>query len=73
MKEKTFDIIVHESKEGGYWGECPELEGCYSQGESLDELKNNMKEAIELYLESISGNRLRRREKNSVFVMPITI
>jgi predicted RNase H-like HicB family nuclease len=73
MKEKTYDIIVHQSKEGGYWGECPALEGCYSQGESLDELKDNMKEAIELYIETFSSNRNRTREKNSIFVMPITI
>ena len=35
----------------GCWGECLELEGCVTQGETLDELESNAKEAIDLYLE----------------------
>ena len=47
-----YTIIIHkDEQEGGYWGECPELPGCYSQGESINELMHNMREAIELYLE----------------------
>lgn len=39
-------------KEGtGYWGECLELKGCVSQGRSLDDLKENLKEALDLYLD----------------------
>ena len=34
----------------GYWGECAELPGCFSQGDTLDELMENMKEAIALYV-----------------------
>ena len=40
-------IVVHEAEEGGFWGEAPALPGCASQGESLDELMANMREAIE--------------------------
>lgn len=40
-------IIVHEAEEGGFWAEAPALPGCASQGESLDELLANMREAIE--------------------------
>ncbi len=43
-------IVVHTAEEGGYWGEVPGLPGCFSQGESLDELFSNMQEAIEGYL-----------------------
>ena len=44
-------VLLHEDKEsGGYWGECPELPGCYSQGETIDELMERMKEAAELYI-----------------------
>ena len=44
-------VLIHEDLEaGGYWGECPELPGCYSQGETIDELMERMKEAAELYL-----------------------
>jgi predicted RNase H-like HicB family nuclease len=43
-------VVVHEAEEGGYWGEVPALPGCASQGETLDELLNNLHEAIEGYL-----------------------
>lgn len=35
----------------GYWGECLELEGCRSQGKDLADLKRNLKEALDLYLD----------------------
>ena len=40
-------IVVHEAEEGGFWGEVPALPGCASQGETLDELLENLQEAIE--------------------------
>jgi predicted RNase H-like HicB family nuclease len=39
-------IIVHEAEEGGYWAEVPAIPGCVSQGESLEELDDNIREAI---------------------------
>ena len=40
-------ILVHEAEEGGYWAEVPTITGCVSQGESLDELLENVREAVE--------------------------
>lgn len=43
-----YTIIIHrDNQEGG----CSELPGCYSQGETLNELMQNIHEAIELYLD----------------------
>ena len=39
-------IVVHEAGEGGYWAEVPAITGCVSQGESLDELLLNVREAV---------------------------
>lgn len=39
-------IIVHEAEEGGFWAEVPAIPGCVSQGETLDELDENIREAI---------------------------
>ena len=47
-----FYSIIHEEPEGGYSAEVPALPGCYTDGETLDELKANLKEAIQLYLEA---------------------
>jgi predicted RNase H-like HicB family nuclease len=40
-------IIVHEPEEGGFWAEVPVIPGCATQGETLDELFHNLREAIE--------------------------
>ena len=39
--------IVHEAEEGGYWAEVPSIPGCATQAETLEELKENLREAIE--------------------------
>ncbi len=48
--------IVIEKDDYGYYAYCPELEGCQTQGDSLDEVMKNIKEAIELYLETLSDD-----------------
>lgn len=40
-------VIVHEAEEGGYWAEAPALPGCASEGETLEELLDNVHEAVE--------------------------
>jgi len=39
--------IVHKAEEGGYWAEVPSIPGCASQGETLEELMANLRDAIE--------------------------
>lgn len=46
--------IVIEKDEHGYYAYCQELEGCQSQGETFEEVLENIKEAIGLYLETLS-------------------
>ena len=48
-----FAVVIHAETEGGYWGEVPALPGCYSQGETVDELLANLREAIAGVLEVI--------------------
>lgn len=50
MHKDKYIVLIHEDEEQGYWGECPELPGCFSQGDTKEELAENMKEAITLYL-----------------------
>ncbi len=40
-------IIVHEAEEGGYWAEVPVVPGCATQGDTLEELLQNLYEAVE--------------------------
>ena len=46
-----YTVVIHEEPEGGYWAEVPALPGCYSQGESMPELMDNVREAITGVLE----------------------
>ena len=40
-------VVVHEAEEGGYWAEVPAIPGCATQGETFEELSQNLYEAIE--------------------------
>ena len=51
--------IVIEKDENGFYAFSPELEGCQTQGDSLEEIMANMKEAIELYLETLSEEEIK--------------
>ena len=46
--------VVIEQDEHGFYACCPELKGCQSQGETVEETLANIKEAIELFLETLS-------------------
>ncbi len=48
-----FDVVIMEDKSGGYVAIVPALPGCHTQGDTMDEVLDNIKEAIELYLETI--------------------
>lgn len=45
-----YHFKIHKEKKG-FWAECMELSGCVTQGESKEELEQNMQEALNLYLE----------------------
>ena len=51
---RSYTVVVHEAEEGGYWGEVLELPGCVSQGETIEEFRYNIREALEAILESES-------------------
>ena len=43
----TIHAIVHKAEEGGFWAEVPSIPGCATQGETMEELRSNLREAIE--------------------------
>lgn len=49
-------VVVHEAEEGGFWGEVPALPGCMSQGETMEELLANLREAIEGWMSADTGS-----------------
>ena len=51
--------VIIEKDEYGYYAYCPEFEGCQTQGDTLEEILGNIKEAIELYLETLPEDEIR--------------
>jgi len=49
--KREFNVIIEQDEDGVYIASVPELPGCHTQANTLDQLQDRIKEAIELYLE----------------------
>ena len=58
----NYHFKIHKEKKG-YWAECLEIPGCFTQGDSLGELQENMEEALNLVLDEPEDSKL-------VFALP---
>ena len=52
-----YHFKIHKEK-SGFWADCIELEGCRSEGSTMDDLKSNLQEALDLYLSEPSDSNL---------------
>lgn len=59
----TLPIFVEKDEDNFYVVECPLLEGCYTQGKSLDEALRNIREVIELVLEEKKNQAILKNYK----------
>ncbi len=60
--------IIYSKDEEGYSGRCIELPAAISQGQTLDELKENMREAIELVIESTREEAEKQKNSNKMTI-----
>ena len=51
---REFDVVLLEDETGGYVAIVPALPGCHTQGDTLTEVMRNVKEAIDLYMETLT-------------------
>ena len=63
-------VVVHEAEEGGYWAEVPAIPGCATQGETFEELLQNLYEAIEGCL-SVDVTQMETTEKDRVLEIAV--
>lgn len=63
-------VVVHEAEEGGYWAEVPAVPGCATQGETFEELLQNLYEAIEGCL-SVDVKQLQLTDKDKVLEIAV--
>ncbi|MCT7969091.1 type II toxin-antitoxin system HicB family antitoxin [Laspinema sp. D1] len=59
--------IIHPAEEGGYWAEVPALPGCITEGDTLEEVTQNLQDAVEGWL-SVANNRLKKTEPTDEIV-----
>ena len=50
--------ILFQKDENGYFAFCPELKGCHSQGDTFEQAQENIREAVELYIETMSQEEI---------------
>ncbi len=53
MEKLRYTVILEPEEGGGYHAFCPALRGCHTQGDTLEEAIENIREAIQAYLESL--------------------
>lgn len=70
----NYNVIFEEQVNGGYAVWVPDLPGCASQGETLDEAKRNIEEAITLYLEDAPKDTISSTSQTTrQFFVPIRV
>ena len=53
-----YTVMIREDEDGGFLTSCPDLSGCHSEGDTLEDAISNIKEAILCYLESLKKDNL---------------
>ncbi len=61
-----FTAIIEPVPEGGYWAICPEIPGANGQGETIEEAKESLRQAIELILEDRKADILRGLPEDAI-------
>ena len=62
VKGRVYSVILHEdSEDGGYWIECPEIQGCVSQGDTVEEALDMIKDAIRGCLDLLTQDEVKQK------------
>ena len=69
---REYQVVFQEETEGGFSVWVPDLPGCASQGETLEEALENIKEAIELYLEDAKED-ITDYDYKQQFIVPVKL
>lgn len=53
MSGMKYAVVIEKSNNGGYWAHVPDLPGCASRGDTIADVERNIREAVELHIESL--------------------
>jgi len=73
MKTYRFSVVIEYDE--GYFAFCPQLQGCYTQGETYEEALENIKDAIRLHVEDRleSGEEIPQAESISLTALEVAV
>ena len=74
MHNFRFSVVI-EKDEDGYTAFCPELQGCYSQGETYEEVLENIRDAIRLHLDELieSGEKIPQSQHINLTTVDVSV
>ena len=74
MNAYKFSVVVEKDKDG-YFAFCPELQGCYTQGDTYKDVLENIRDAIHLHIEDRieSGEEIPQADSVSLTLMEIAV
>ncbi len=74
MNSLNFKVFLERDEDyGGYVVRCPSIQGCYSQGKTVEEALANIREAIELCLEDMESRGEALPEPNNVLIGSVLV
>ncbi len=78
MKVLNYTVKVHPAEEGGFWAEVPALPGCFTQGETVEEIAAMAKEAIEGFIACLIKEKQpipveKKVKRTKVFSLPVSV
>jgi predicted RNase H-like HicB family nuclease len=74
MSTYKFSVVVEKDRDG-YFAFCPELQGCYTQGDTYEEVMANIRDAIKLHVEDRieNGEDIQQSESVSLTLMEVAV
>ena len=72
-REYSFTVLYEPAEEGGYVVTCPALPGLVTEGETLEEAVANVREAIELYLETLPQEERDRHLSREILTTTVEV
>ena len=69
----SYTIVIHRAEEGGYWAEVPALEGCFAQGESVEEVTEDARGAVRTHLAVLAEDGQAVPEDEGILVTTVRV
>jgi predicted RNase H-like HicB family nuclease len=70
---KEYLVVIHRAEEGGYWAETPALEGCFAQGETVEDVLADARDAIASHLAALREDGQSPPDESGILIATVTL